>query len=240
MQGFIKDTRDSANDAVKAVENAHTLQVQMIPCLIIPLWYNHKGIDVRRCYRFPGEQNDQYRVLIIRHATIYRRKIVCEILSYESEDSGSDDDDSKNVLCYHYELQVVRVNDSGSGYISLSCPITRKNGLLGKDDNRQFDNVDILVEDAYGMPSLMPEIPPIDEITKRSNQRACYFKLKIRLVLPTGETYVFSLHSSEKKRKEKGNKTHGRGGHNGGDGEGGENHFEDLEGGGREGRAGGW
>lgn len=203
MQGFIKDTRDSANDAVKAVENAHTLQVQMIPCLIIPLWYNHKGIDVRRCYRFPGEQNDQYRVLIIRSATIYRRKIVREILSYESEDSGSDDDDSENVLCYHYQLKIVRMNDSGSGYISLSCPITRKNGLLGKDDNRQFDNVDILVEDAYGMPSLMPEIPPIDEITKRSNQRACYFKLKIRLVLPTGETYVFSMHSSEKKRKEK-------------------------------------
>ncbi len=197
MQGFIKDIRDSANYAVEAVENAYTRRVQLIPCSI-PRWYNHR-IDVCRCYRFPGEQNNQYRVLIIRSVTIYHRRIV-----HESEDSGPDDDPEKfeNVQCFHYQLVVVRLNDSGSGYISLSCPITRTNGLLGKNDNCRFDNVDILVEDAYGMPSLMPEIPSIDEIARRSNHRACYFQLKIRLNLPTGETYVFSMHSSEKKRKE--------------------------------------
>lgn len=182
-----------------------TKQVQLVECKI-PGWYNGTNRpNIYNCYALPGKNNEKYRFLIIRLSTIYRRKIVREIFGgYDSEDSGPDDDPGKfvNVLCFHYHLEVIRQSDSG-GYTSLSCPITRNNGLLGKTDNFQFDRAKIFVEDVYSRPSLKPEIPSIDEKARPSDYRACYFKFLIRVVLPNAETHVFSMHSSERKRKQK-------------------------------------
>jgi hypothetical protein len=187
---------------------ASTNQVQLVPCSI-PGWYNGTNRpNIYNCYALPGKNNKQYLFLIIRHSTIYRRKIVRMVFGgYDSEDSGPDDDPEKfvNVQCFHYHLKVVRLNDSGSEYTSLSCPITRKNGLLGKTktDNFQFAHAKIFVEDIYSRPSLTPEISSIDEITRPSDYRACRFKFLIHLILPDTETHVFSMHSSEKTRKQK-------------------------------------
>lgn len=183
-----------------------TKQVQLVPCLI-PGWYNGTNRRfVHACYKFPCKNNENYRVFIIRLSTIYRRKIVRMVFGgYDSEDSGPDDDPEKfvDVLCFHYHLEVVRLNDSESGYTYLSCPITRNNGLLGKTDNFKFDRAKIFVEDVYSMPSLKPEIPSIDKKARPSDYSACYFNFSTRVVLPNAETHVFSIHSSERKRKQK-------------------------------------